>query len=469
MCVFFGVAFTQVYPADFWWHLRYGELILETGNIPATDPFTFTALGTPYQYGYWLCAVLFAAVHRLAGIEGIVLLNALLFTAGFGLLLAACRTVAAGNLRAAAAGTLLAFAVSVENWTVRPQSLSVVCFAATWLLLVRYATGRGRARSLVGLPLVMLVWANVHGAFFLGILLPAAVGMALAVRSRRAVAGAGPARWLPVALAAGASLGTAGVLTPFGLDRLANVFALASNASVRAYALEWGPPTLDVLPGRVFGVAVAATVASLLGAHRWPPLWLVGTTALFCALGWLSLRGILWSGMLLGTATAWALQESMATGEAAHGRTGVRLGLSAALLAVAVLALPWWRGALPLSPAQRLLTPVDTPLQAAGVLAAERPRRVFADMQYASLLDWRLPSHNQVFIDPRFELFGADLWERYGTISDGSAPALLADYGIDAVLANQARQAGLQAWLATRPDWQLTYRDDYSSVWIHTR
>jgi len=468
--VFFGVAFTQVYPADFWWHLRYGELILETGSIPATDPFTFTAQGMPYLYGYWLCAVLFAAVHQLAGIAGIVLLNALLFTGGFGLLLAACRTAAAGNLRAAAAGTLLAFAVSVENWTVRPQSLSVVCFAATWLLLVRYATGRGRARSLLGLPLVMLVWANVHGAFFLGLLLPAAVAMALAVQARRAIAAvnAPPPRW-PLAAATGASLATAAFLTPFGVDRITSVLALAGNASVRAYALEWGPPSLDVLPGRVFAVAIAATLASLLGAHQRPPLWLVTSTVLICALGLLSLRGIVWAGMLLGTASAWALQESMAAGEARPAGPAARLGLCAALVAVGLLALPWWRSVLPLPPNQRLLMPADTPLQAADLLAAAHPQRVFADMQYASLLDWRLPSRNQVFIDPRFELFAPGLWERYGTISDGSAPGLLADYGVDAVLAHHERQAGLQAWLATRPDWQIAYRDDYSSVWIHTR
>ena len=28
---------------DFWWHLKMGELIVTTGTIPRTDPFSFTA------------------------------------------------------------------------------------------------------------------------------------------------------------------------------------------------------------------------------------------------------------------------------------------------------------------------------------------------------------------------------------------------------------------------------------------
>ena len=33
---------------DYWWHLRTGQLIAETGAVPKADPYTFTVPGRPW-------------------------------------------------------------------------------------------------------------------------------------------------------------------------------------------------------------------------------------------------------------------------------------------------------------------------------------------------------------------------------------------------------------------------------------
>src|SRR5207253_258234 len=38
---------------DFWWHLRTGDLIRQTGQVPRTDPFTFGAAGHPWIDLHW--------------------------------------------------------------------------------------------------------------------------------------------------------------------------------------------------------------------------------------------------------------------------------------------------------------------------------------------------------------------------------------------------------------------------------
>ena len=35
-------------PNDFWWHLKVGEIIAATGQIPAADVFSYTAAGQPW-------------------------------------------------------------------------------------------------------------------------------------------------------------------------------------------------------------------------------------------------------------------------------------------------------------------------------------------------------------------------------------------------------------------------------------
>ena len=44
--VFAAAAVREFTDPDFWWHLRTGQLIVDTGAIPKVDPFSFTAAGS---------------------------------------------------------------------------------------------------------------------------------------------------------------------------------------------------------------------------------------------------------------------------------------------------------------------------------------------------------------------------------------------------------------------------------------
>ena len=40
-----ALALQKIASFDYWWHLRTGQLIAETGAVPKLDPFTFTVPG----------------------------------------------------------------------------------------------------------------------------------------------------------------------------------------------------------------------------------------------------------------------------------------------------------------------------------------------------------------------------------------------------------------------------------------
>ena len=73
---------------DLAYQVRAGDLILATGQIPATDTFTFTVAGSPWLDQQWLAQVLLAAGYRLGGWEALAVLRALLVAATFGLVAA---------------------------------------------------------------------------------------------------------------------------------------------------------------------------------------------------------------------------------------------------------------------------------------------------------------------------------------------------------------------------------------------
>ena len=63
---------------DLAYHLRAGEILLDTGQIPTTDTFTFTASGATWVNQQWGAQAILAAVYRIAGWTGLALFRAAL-------------------------------------------------------------------------------------------------------------------------------------------------------------------------------------------------------------------------------------------------------------------------------------------------------------------------------------------------------------------------------------------------------
>ncbi|MGA9964369.1 MAG: hypothetical protein WBQ10_04125, partial [Terriglobales bacterium] len=77
----FTMAARSVTDPDVWWHLRTGQLIVQTHRVFHTDPYSFTRFGKPWVDHEWLSQVLMFGLYRLAGWGGLI--------AGFGAVIAA--------------------------------------------------------------------------------------------------------------------------------------------------------------------------------------------------------------------------------------------------------------------------------------------------------------------------------------------------------------------------------------------
>ena len=154
--------------ADTAWHIGIGRYILETGTIPDTGIYSYTAAKMPWMAHEWLTELIFAAIHKVAGLNGIVLLAALAiaFTNSilFSFLLSrGINTVLALIL------TIAAIAVTSVHWLARPHILSMPILLSWYIVLEAYRL-RGK-RYIYLLPLVSVVWVNLHGGFMAGLLL----------------------------------------------------------------------------------------------------------------------------------------------------------------------------------------------------------------------------------------------------------------------------------------------------------
>jgi hypothetical protein len=159
-------------------HITIGTYILDSGSIPTQDIFSHTMMGKDLTPHEWLAQVLFALAYRLMDLSGAVILSALCIAWALRLVFIQAWE-RSGSLMATLMVVVLGVAASSLHWLTRPHILTFL-FLAVWLngLHKLRQGGQGKLPAWIWMPLVMLLWANLHGAFITGFAVWALYGLA---------------------------------------------------------------------------------------------------------------------------------------------------------------------------------------------------------------------------------------------------------------------------------------------------
>ncbi len=162
---------TMLGDGDTGWHILTGQWILAHHQVPHQDIFSFTKAGQPWFAWEWLWDVAAAWVYGHGGLGAVVLANVIVICVTFALLyrLAFRRC---GNPLVAIAVTSLAAAGSSIHWLARPHLFSMLFMVIFLAILDRVREGQTRLLWL--LPPLMVLWTNLHGGFFIGMILTGA-------------------------------------------------------------------------------------------------------------------------------------------------------------------------------------------------------------------------------------------------------------------------------------------------------
>ncbi len=136
MGIFIFVNTHPIRPHDFWWHITIGREILTTRAIPKVDIYSFTEAGRPYAsyQMYWLMETLLYAVYKAGGPALVILLHSMLITSAYIVVFGVSHLVTK-SFRIAAIGTMLAAALGMNDWNVRPQGITFL-LASLFLLAI---------------------------------------------------------------------------------------------------------------------------------------------------------------------------------------------------------------------------------------------------------------------------------------------------------------------------------------------
>jgi hypothetical protein len=452
--------------------------MLEHRQLLNFDAFSHTRLGQAWVNHSWLAELHMAGVYALAGYSGLNLVTALVIWLTF--LFVYLSGEGGPYLRAFA--IVIAATTSAVYWSARPQIVSMLLTAVFSCILILY---RWRGRNVLWiLPLIMVLWVNLHGGFAVGFILLVIVfvGFCLEFALGRLGLIEPKVTFANIFWLAGTGLICAAAVTlnPYGPQMLLYPFRTVSIGALQNYIQEWQSPNFHAREAQVF-IAMWLLTFGVVGAAR--ARLNLTDFLLFSAFSVLALLAgrniavfaVVTAPLLMRYADSAVteLQERwpvLKIGSSPWPISPVRQFLHWALLAL-VAAAVLLKVSLPLNPDTTTAAIAQTaPVGAATYLKAHPVvGNLFNSYNFGGYLTWALYPAKFVFVDGRTDLYD-DLFlnEYLNTYQAGPGwEQTFAKYGIGVVLVEA--NAPIARQLTQTPGWAVRYSDLLSVVFVKTQ
>ena len=446
---------------DLWWHIKAGEGILATHHWPTSDPYSFTVSGQPWLAYEWLGGVFFALVERVGGLVG---LQALLIILGAAIMVAlyAFATLRSGNSKAGFVTAAVLLVLAAANFNLRPQMLGYLFLILTLIALERFR--QGKRGALWFLPVLFLVWINVHGSWELG-LGTMFVYWASGLKGFR-LGDIEARRWDPAdrrRLSFVFLLCLAVIpITPYGTKLAAYPFEVASSLPVNmANIIEWQPMPFNLFGAKLFlalilGLFIVQIALRLTWRLEELALFFFGTVMACVHVRFLLIFVPFFAPLFATTLARWLPK---------YQREKDKFILNAVIMLSMLAAMVHY------FPSQAQIEENVARNFPVGAIEYMRqhpvPGPMFNSYGFGGYLVWSRGPEHKVFIDGRGELYehgGVFADYMHITLLQPGALSVLRGYGVQSCLVN--REEPFAVVLAALPEWQAVYSDKVSTLFV---
>ena len=486
-CLFLFEGYQKLFrDSDAGWHIRAGQLILETHQLPRTDPFSFPMAGRPWYAWEWLSDVIAGTIEKNWGLSGVAFFYGVAIAAGVWLWFR-LNWRAGGNFLLAAAFAVPMLSTTNLHWIARPHILSWLFLLYTCFVITPWSTGGPRGtcvqrfhswRRLLTVAILSTLWANVHASFFLAPLLFLLTALALTLQrfvwSTPEKSAGGNACFTYALVSLCATL-----LNPYGYHLHQHVFRYLTDSSLLDRIGEF--QSFNFHADGAFQMLLALGISALGGVlaltQKNLPVFFLSVFLIAAALR--SARGLPLVALLLLPFANGAITRAL---EAARGlRPDLRRAMDrflayserlrsidarcSGLIWAPVFAL-LMLGILrtPAIAARTGFPPSEFPVAASRVIETlPLDDRLLAPDKFGGYLIYRFRAQRKVFFDGRSDLYGAEFLKQYGRLVQ-VRPGwrdILASYGFQhALLPNDyslipaLEQSG----------WKVVYRDQTATL-----
>lgn len=458
---FFSVAsFTLIgiAAADTWWHLAAGREIVKQGALLSTDPFSFTA-GEAFWFNHeWLVEIIFYLCVKFAGLNGLYALRTLMVFLAFALV-PALGHKHRGVLVALLPVTAMSLGQAGVFLDARAYLVTYLFLSLTILFIRRFLESGSKKWLYAGI-LIMIPWANCHGAYLLGTV---TWGMAFVAElsQRRAT-------WKPLL-----ATWTTGLLVcavnPYTFHIWLFPFSLWEHPVYKLHLNEWQrPDLLGVNAPYLLLVALGLGLLYRGKASRWE--WLMSVA--YMGLGFLGWRHCTLAALVLIHTVPKGLPEFEGTWKRQTQMALFLLPLCGFLYLFGQRVQGGAR-ALTLTDSHFCSNVVQVLQQ-----SPELPRRIMNPYEWGGYLSWEVGPDFLIFIDGRAHTLFPDqtyldsiILQFGGTYHEipelvkKSREQILLDYDAQLVLATKI-QGRQYEWMTNQSDWVLLFEDHISALYL---
>ena len=444
----FAMAVRTPVDTDMYWHLRTGQYILETRTIPSADPFSWTALGLPWVDVHWLSQVMLYGTYAVLGMPGLAVLVAALVVLAFVFVWKQME----GGPFVRAFIVVLAAAAAGAVWTPRSQMATFVFTPLIAYLVYLYKWKQTDRLWLI--PIVFVLWVNLHGGYISGFIV---LGAVLAGEiANRLLGFDGPEmlswkRWrklLIITLISGAVL----LINPYTVAALQLPFKTVNIGVLQDFIEEWAAPNFHELYQQPMVWMLLLTLVIIGWSGRRLDATDAALLVIFAYISFLARRNIglfavICAPILSRHATALIGRYRWGQRPLSRGKPIVNWIILLLILGAASLKV-----LLPIVPAAQAQGEAKIlPVKAADWIVANRPEgKLFNSYNWGGYLLWRLWPAYPIYADGRTDVYPNAFLQEYLQIVTGQkdAPALFDERGIRTVIVEQ--ESPLVAQLSSR-------------------
>lgn len=462
------VATTPLLDYDVWWHMAIGRLIWQTGSVPRTEVFGEFIAGDPVRLPYALGDLPFYALFEWGGVNALVLAKVAFIT---GLFAAIWVWKGRGLPSWWVAPVLLLGAVTMgERMYARPEIYS-------WALAV--ALGVVLERSLqqphwgLVVPLLFILWANLHQGWPLGAAMLVVFWFAQALRAGsgcgatvpwcRLASGAWPSFLVPLAL----------LCNPYGIVVLTGALRSSSSQTARGLIAEWRPwwiePPMPPVYLHSYFLLMVLALGVLIAAHRHVAWHWLGWLFLAIALSFAARRLI----ALVGLLAPLAVLDTLRRQHPRERRSTIK-PQTALLVLIVLFCAARWMG-IGIDPAKSLrfvrlgLYSETVPISEAAFVRARRlPGPLFNGFAHGGYLIWSLYPDYRVYIDSRQTPYPDPFQQEYFDIVSAGQPGweqiLLQRDVRTLIIPLEQRRLIVEAYAS--PRWTLVYAGNAAVIFL---
>ena len=157
----------EIADLDLWLHLKTGEWIIAHKAVPLNDIFSFTLGGKPWINHEWLFQTIAYSFYHLGQADGLIFMQNIVIVATF--LVLFLMGIKNENHIYVFVVLYLTLLTLAYRFTIRPDIFSLF-FLTLYLFIIKRSIEK-TSRSIWILPVLQVLWVNMHGFSFTGPLL----------------------------------------------------------------------------------------------------------------------------------------------------------------------------------------------------------------------------------------------------------------------------------------------------------